>query len=72
MEFTGKNSDLMLTEWIFCMEFHGLFHGIYWEYPLVNIQKTMELSTIFKFGKSTNYKWAIFQFALLQITRGYL
>ena len=51
------------------MGFYGIlmgFNGIYDGYPLVNIQKTMERSTIFN-GK-IHYKWQ-FSIAMLNYQR---
>jgi len=45
---------------------HGIFDDICGKYPLVNIQKTMERSTIFH-GK-THYKWQ-FSIAMLNYQR---
>ena len=41
--------------------FVGISWGISWGYPLVNIQKTMERSTMLLMGKSPLFQWPYFQ-----------
>ena len=49
----------------------GDFYGITWWYPLVMTNIAMEKSTMF-YGNIHYFDWAISQFAMLVITRGYL
>jgi len=67
---TGNFSRVFPLKMVIFHSFLYVYQRLNNDYPLLNIQQTMERSTMLSRGKSTNFLWAIEKIAFCMFTRG--